>query len=298
MTHSLVPLASSIVGIAARTSVALGFLWFAACGPTFDDLDDGVLVLPRELREVSAITALDERTLACVQDEVGALFLVDLSGERPPQVRSFGAPGDYEGLARVGDDYWVLRSDGLLLRLASRGGRLEVASSHQMSAEHDNWEGLCFDRGRGLLLVLPKDRASKEKERRDERSVWAFDPSTGTMQPQPVLLLDVSSLVEQAEGIGLGLPTRTTAKGKKSRSLKMLGSEILEVPGTGELLLLSAVDRALLRVDGAGRLLGLLVFDSEELPQPEGMTWLPDGRLLIASEGKDGPGVVRIVTRP
>jgi len=281
-----------------RLMMVLACAWLGACAAAIDDLADGVLVLPPELLEVSAITALDERTLACVQDEVGALFLVDLLGQRPPRVAVFGEAGDYEGLARVGDDYWVLRSDGLLLRLRSRDGGLDVASSHRLQTEHENWEGLCFDRDRGVLLILPKDRVGKGKEERGERSVFAVDPSTGTMQPEPVLQLNVTSLIEQAEVSGFDLPTKTTAKGKLRPPLKLLGSEILTVPGTDELLLLSAVDRALVRVDRAGRLLGLRLFDEDELSKPEGMAWLPDGRLLVASESTGGLGLVRVVTPP
>ena len=280
-----------------QSVLALGGL--VACGPAIDDLSDGTLFLPPELREVSAITALDERTLACVQDEQGALFLVDLMGQDPPRVAAFGDPGDSEGLARVGDDYWVLRSDGLLLRLRSRGdGGLEMAGPYRLPTEHEDWEGLCFDHDRGVLLVLPKDRAGKGKDERDHRFVFAFDPSTCLMQPRPLLELDVQALLEQAEERGLALPTRTTPKGKPKRSLKLLGSEILAIPGTGELLLLSATDRALVRVDREGRLLGVRHFDEGDLPQPEGMAWLPDGRLLVASEGTDGPGVVHVVVPP
>lgn len=277
--------------------VVLALACLGACETAADDLADGVLALPPQLREVSGITAIDEHTLACLQDEAGALFLVDLSGKSPPRVSVFGEPGDYEGLARVGPEYWVLRSDGLLLRLSSRDGRLEVASSHRMPTEHDDWEGLCFDGDRGVLLVLPKDRVGKDKEERDQRFVFAVDPSTGAMQPQPVLQLEVSALIEQADAGGIGLPTKTTGKGKTRKKLKLLGSEILAIPGTEELLLLSATDRALLRVDRAGRLLGLKLFEEEDLPQPEGMAWLPDGRLLVASEGT-GVGVVRVVTPP
>jgi uncharacterized protein YjiK len=280
--------------------VALVAAWLSACVADFDDLADGVLVLPAELREVSAITALDDRTLACVQDEAGALFVVDLFGQRAPRTIVFGAPGDYEGLARVGDDFWVLRSDGLLLRLVSRDGGLGVAGTVPLQAEHDDWEGLCFDRERGRLLALPKDRPGKGKgkEQRDQRPVFAVDASTGAMEPRPVLVLDVNALVEQAQARGLDLPSKKTSKGKTRVALKLLGSEILTIPGSDELLLLSAVDRALVRVDRAGRLLGIRFFDEEDLPKPEGIAWLPDGRLLVASEGEDGPGVVRVVTAP
>jgi uncharacterized protein YjiK len=61
---------------------------------------------------------------------------------------------------------------------------------------------------------------------------------------------------------------------------------------------LSAVDRVLLRVDREGTLRAGQRFDASELPQPEGLACLPDGRLLVASEGDGGPGRVRVVPMP
>lgn len=267
----------------------------AGCGAAPDDLRDGVLMLPPQLREVSGLVALDERTVVCVQDEQGALFFVDLWGERPPRVAAFGAPGDYEGLARVGDDYWVLRSDGMLLRLVAQQGGYRVAATHRLLLEHREFEGLCFDAPRGALLILPKDAVGSGKAERDQREVYAFEVATGRLLPAPAVSFRVKGLVEQAESRGIALPTRVTGKGKVRTELKFRGSELLAVPGTDELLLLSAVDHLLLRVDRAGQLLGATELDERVLPQPEGMTFLPDGRLLVASEGAGGPGRLCVV---
>lgn len=273
-------------------------LALGACAQAVDDLSDGVLVLPPQLKEVSAIVAVDEHTVACVQDEVGALFFVDLRGERPMRVVQFGARGDYEGLARVGDDYWVLRSDGLLLQLQWRGERLVVAASHPLRSGHKEFEGLCHDAARKLLLVLPKDRVGGNKIERHERDVLAFDLASATLREQPEVVLGVKAIIDQAEAGGIELPTRTTPKGKERIDLELLGSELLAVPGSQDLLVLSATDHVLLRVDRAGKLLGVRLLSATELPQPEGMTFLTDGRLMVASEGAGGAAVLRVVPRP
>lgn len=258
-------------------------------------LRDGVLLLPKGLREVSAIVGADERTLVCVQDEVGALYFVDLDGQRPPHAVVFGPPGDYEGLARVGEDYWVLRSDGVLLHLQWFDGGLLVVATHTLKTPHKDWEGLCYDTERKVLLVLPKDRGGDSKEDRDERPVFAFDPAGGRLRPELDMVFSKRRLADQAERRGFDVPLRANSKGKLRIDLKLHCSELLLVPGKRELLLLSGVDRALLRLDYEGRLLACRVFDEQELPQPEGMAFLADGRLLVASEGQHGPGVVRVV---
>ena len=68
--------------------------------------------LADELREISGITEVDAHPVACVQDEVGALYFIDLDSRAVTNRLAFGKPGDYEGLTRVGTLYFALRSDG------------------------------------------------------------------------------------------------------------------------------------------------------------------------------------------
>ncbi|HNK69711.1 MAG TPA: hypothetical protein PKH36_13380, partial [Flavobacteriales bacterium] len=56
--------------------------------------------------------------------------------------------------------------------------------------------------------------------------------------------------------------------------------------------LLSAVDRTLLVVDRAGKLIALEQLDEELLPKPEGITFLTNGDLVLSSEGKGGTPVI------
>jgi uncharacterized protein YjiK len=93
---------------------------------------------------------------------------------------------------------------------------------------------------------------------------------------------------------GVPLPTKTTDKGKAKVEFDFAVSELAVVPGRRELLLLLASDRLLLRVDFAGSLLGACALDPALLPQPEGLAFAADGRLLVASEG-GGDGAARVV---
>lgn len=278
-----------------RLLTSLVLLLASACGTRPQNLASGAIVLPRELREVSGIVAIDDRTIACVQDERGALFFLDLLGQLPPRVVPFGAPGDYEGLARVGEDFWVLRSDGLLVHLVPDGAGLRVQGSHRLMAEHQEYEGLCYDPVSKDLLVLPKDVVGKDKQERDERPVFVFDLAAKKLRVEPLLVLSARAIAEQAVARTIDLPVDTTPKGKVRSTLKLHFSELAMIPGRRELLMLSAVDAVLLRVDQTGQLLGGVRLDRSELPQPEGLAFLPDGRLLVASEGAGGPGVLRVV---
>jgi uncharacterized protein YjiK len=284
-----------------RCGLAVGGWAFAmagGCSAPQAGLIDGELRLPKVLREVSGVTWVDERTIACVQDEVGSLFFVDLRGERPVREVPFGPPGDYEGLARVGEAYWVLRSDGVLLQLEARGPQLVIAATHRLLLPHQEYEGLCFDPVRRALLVLPKDLVGDGPDGKAQVGVHAFDLATGAFQPEPVLVLQRRVVQEQLERLGVALPVRTTSKGKERPVLKLHCSEIAVLPGSDDLLVLSAVDHLLLRIAPDGSVRGARSLDAAQLPQPEGMTVLADGRLLVASEGGKGRAVAWVVPLP
>ena len=75
-------------------------------------------------------------------------------------------------------------------------------------------------------------------------------------------------------------------------------SEIAVVPGKRELLVLAGGDRLLLRVDFTGQLLGARALDAKDLPQAEGLAFLADGRLLVASEGDGKKARALVVPMP
>ena len=272
----------------------------AGCGVSAQGggLVDGRMELPKQLREVSGLVVVDERTVACVQDEKGVIWLVDLRGERPLREEDFGPRGDHEGLARVGDQWWVLRSDGVLLQLARKDDSLRIEREIALPGGHKDWESLCHDEAGKRLLALPKQVAGDDKEARDRRPIHAVDPATGEIAAEPVLVLSRRSVEEALLARGVALPTKTTDKGRSKVEFDLAVSEIAVVPGRRELLLLAGKDRVLVRVDFAGAVLGGCRFDEKLLPQAEGLAFLPDGRLLVASEGDGKKARLVVVPMP
>ena len=263
--------------------------------------------LPRELREISDLTWVGEHTLGCVQDEKGILYLLDARDGRVRAAHPFGPKGDYEGVARVGAEFYVLRSDGMLLRLTTRGARLGVGDAFALATPQRNLEGLCFDPLRNLLLIAPKDiavpppppksgdedKAAKRarQEAEDERLLWGFDPTTRKLLDEPVLRLTIPRIVEQAEG-NPDLPPRRGKKGQKDPDLKLRFSCVAVHPKTHEIWMLSSSDHLLLAFDRRGDLRELRALDPKLFPKPEGMTFLPDGSLVLSTEADTHPARV------
>lgn len=144
-----------------------------------------IIDLPEELHEVSGLTDLDEHTVACLQDESAMLYLVDVSNGHIRERHQFGPPGDMEGLTRVGNDLYALRSDGLVYQLRLKGNHYGIVSSFNLRLPQSNIEGLGYDERNGLTLVAPKDIEKGGADVRDRLSVFAFDTATHTLLPKP-----------------------------------------------------------------------------------------------------------------
>jgi uncharacterized protein YjiK len=274
--------------------VALLALSTACSDP--DNLLDGTMKLPPSLSELSGMVALDEHTIACVQDELGVVFIVDLQGKKPIRSVSFGKDGDYEGVAAIGDALWVLRSDGVLQELALDAGRLISRHTYKLPFEGE-FEGLCVDAAGEHLLVLPKGPVDGKRREKKRRRIIAFHLLLRTALKQPIMTLKVNDIEAQIEERDLPGPRRTTAKGNRKVDLGLRGSELLALPG-GDLLMLSPKDRLLLRLNSDGDVVATQELDMNLLPQPEAMALLPDGRLLIGSEGHGRPACIAVVAIP
>ncbi|MFN8352720.1 MAG: SdiA-regulated domain-containing protein [Flavobacteriales bacterium] len=255
---------------------------------------DAVFTLPAELTEISALTDVDERTVACVQDEAATLYFVSVTDGSVLSTVPFSGPADMEGLTRVNGDYFALRSDGLVhhLRMRARPAALDVLDTFRLDVDNRNIEGLGFDPVTGNVLVSPKDFVKGDKELRDERLLYAFDPRDATHKVRVALRLSVAAVVAQARAAGIAVPERTTPNGRVVPAVKLRLSSVAVHPATGHYYLLSAVDRLLLVVDRSARLVALEQLDAGLLPKPEGITFLPNGDLVLSSEGKGSAPVI------
>ncbi|MBL7955356.1 MAG: SdiA-regulated domain-containing protein [Flavobacteriales bacterium] len=245
-----------------------------------------VFELPSLLTEVSALTDVDDSTVACVHDESASVYFLSLNTGRIIDSVSFAGPADMEGLTRVGSEFFALRSDGLIHRLGDRSARLAVRDTFRLAIPNKNIEGLGFDDRTGLVLVSPKDFMKGSKEGKDERVIYAIDPQATAKAPRVILRLSLEDLERQAAALGIVIPKEKKGNGKEKSTLKLRYSSVAAHPTTNHYYLLSAVDRTLLVVDRQGRLVDLVSLDAKLLPKPEGITFMANGDMWLSSEGK------------
>jgi len=258
-----------------------------------------VFELSSELTEICALTDIDSITVACVQDEQATVHFISLRTGAITASVPFDGPADMEGLTRVGDALYALRSDGLIYHLTGLGKELTLRDTFRLDVPNTDIEGLGYDESTARILISPKDLIKGPNEAKDARLLYAIDPTDPTHKVETVLTLSMDALATQAAQQKIELPTRTTDDGRVRSALKLRYSSVAVHPMGDHFYLLSATDRTLLVVDRTGTLIDLVLLGPELLPKPEGITFLANGDLLLSSEGKGRtPVLVRYQYQP
>ncbi|HON53875.1 MAG TPA: hypothetical protein PLS12_11750, partial [Bacteroidales bacterium] len=114
-----------------------------------------IIDLPETLREISGIAVVNNTTLLCVQDELGAVFSLDLQKQEITNMFRFTDIGDFEDIAYNNDTAYVLRSDGTIFSFAYTNFTGNIQQKI-VQASSLNIEGLCYNPFSQSFLLASK----------------------------------------------------------------------------------------------------------------------------------------------
>lgn len=247
--------------------------------------------MPAELAELSGIALAGPHRITGIEDETGNLYEYDLAAKQVAQVVPFADNGDYEDVARVGNDWFVLRSDGTLFQYTGTTTR-----QHHTGLTFDNEpEGLTYDTAAQRLLVACKGQPGAGLGS-SQRAIYRLQPNTYHIEDAPAYTLDEAAVaasipkVASAETAG-----KKGKKGKKKGDLKRFSPSAVAVhPVTHHVFVLSARQNGIVELDKAGKLLAVQPLSTKLFPQPEGLAFASNGDLYVATEAGSKSGQAAI----
>jgi len=288
---------TSISGVLALvTGICLGPVAYGtnACGYNLTS-PDAVYTLPEALREISALAYVNPETFVCIEDEHGVLYTFNFTTSLIATQKTFGVEGDYEGIARVDQTMYVLRSDGQLFEVIGYSSEVPEIKSYETGIPAKDLEGLCYDAPSHRLLIAAKSKSGKGEEFKDKRMVYEFDLKTGSMREEPAFTFDLQEISKFAQNAEIALSQQK--KNKQGEAvlppvINLRPSAIGVHPITGQLYLLSALSRLLLVFNMDGTAQDIRLLDPALFNQPEGITFNEKGDLFISNEGEDKPATI------
>lgn len=241
------------------------------------------MILPNILDEVSGLTDIDSTHVACVQDEIGIVFIYNFHTEKMISQHTFDETGDFEGLTYTGKSLYILRSDGLLtewldFNIKFNKGRI---SNYKLKLLTSDNEGLCYDFLNNRLLIAAKNKPAL-KVNRNDRFIYEFNLSTKKLNKDPVYVLKLKTLKEyiKINNINMNLVNKKEKKNK----FNFLPSGIAVHPMTQDIFIISASNFSIVVINQKGEVIQMIPLNIKQYPQAEGITFLRDGTMIITNE--------------
>ena len=238
--------------------------------------------LPAELNEISGLVYSDDNHIITHNDEEGIIYKINLQSGEVVKKFILGEKvirKDFEGIALYKDTLFLVTSNGILYKY--QGFATENFTEFEkiktgLKAEN-NVEGLCYDEETKSLLLACKDKPGKGYK--GNKAVYSFNLEKMILESKPRFLI-------------------STKKLKNKFDIKEFSpSGIVRHPVSGNFYIISANIRAIIEISPDGKILAAVKLDKKYHKQPEGITMLPDGSLIIADEGNGGKGFITIVNR-
>jgi uncharacterized protein YjiK len=225
-----------------------------------------IIKMEKELEEISGISynPLDS-TVYAISDDKGSLYKVSISDGRIISKSKFYEAKNFEDLVIVGDSCYALNSNGNIVSFNYKSGNATNAVMHKITEGGKNeFEILYFDRASNNLILICK---GCERDKKSAVSTFAYNLSTGTYS-NGAFTLDARDILKKA----------IVEKNRFKPSAAAIH------PITGELYIISSVNKLLVVTSPDGKLKQSYSLDIKLFKQPEGILFTPAGDMLISNE--------------
>jgi len=250
--------------------------------------------LPGKLKEISGLCFIDEFNVACVQDEKGNIYIFNLqSGEIAKKI-DFEDDGDYEGIEVVGEDAWVLKSNGTLFEVKNFL-KDETPSVKKYATEltgKNDAEGLAYDPlNNNLLLACKGHPFVDEKKGKEFKAIYNFNLDQKKLDLNPFFLI-VMDTVKYYKNYNtmtqLGVELMAFINDSKG-DVSFQPSGIAIHPVSGNIYIIASVGNLLIVYSREATMLAMIKLRNKYFKQPEGIGFSPDGSLYISNEEDEDP---------
>jgi len=241
--------------------------------PTYNLNKPYIIKLPAELEEVSGIAYYGkDNSLFAESDEKGCLYKIFIN--KPTDIRKwkFSHKRNYEDIVLHDSTFYILNNNGDIISLIFlKDSIIPHEYTFPENGKYE-FEALYYDDKLQKLVLMCKDC---EIDKNNAVSTYSFDPQQFTYS---------SGFTVDAKNI-------SDVIGPKSTKLKPSAASIN--PVTGEIYILSSINKLLLIAQRDGVVKEIYHLDPSIFTQPEGITFTPNGGLFISNEGgKTSPATI------
>lgn len=228
--------------------------------------------LQKELKEISDLAITENDRIFALNDERGIIYELDKSNGRIIKFFYFGTSslkGDFEGLTYVDETFYAVTANGLLFSFEEGTNKSVVqAIKYKTGLTSDNdIEGLCFDSITNTLLIACKNYPGIGLKQ--SRAIYSFDIEEKKISAEPTFVINLLEL-------------------KKRFKVHDFSPSAIEFQQQSDsFFILSSDEKSIIQMSRSGEIIDFGNLVSINHRQPEGLSFLSDGTMIISDEASN-----------
>ncbi len=233
---------------------------------TYDFAQPKIINLPTLLDEISGLAYYPKDTsVFAIIDEDGLLFKIPLNDPTKVKEWRFDKQRDFEDIVYKDSTFYVMVSNGDIDKINFVNDKIAVVKGDFPNAENklNEFESMYYSADSNKLVILCKEC---EDDKNNIISSFYYDDST--RRYSGFQRIATEPLFQKI--------------GSKKEKIKPSAAAIN--PITKELYVLCSGNKFIFVQDAAGKIKELIKLNPAIYKQPEGMTFTPDGDLIISNE--------------
>ncbi len=237
----------------------------------YSEKNKQVYVLKKKLLEISGLVYLGNDSVAAINDEKGELFLLDLNTNKSGQYK-FKGKDDYEDIAKTGNFYYVIESDGDLHEITPPPNVQDTTYPFPWKKKRIEFESLVWYKDLNKLVLITKDQRDKTAT----IDAYSFDLTAKQFDTAKFFQLPLKDILTKSEDF----------------SSECKPSAAALHPVTNKLFIVASVGKLLLQCSPNGKLEKIYKLNPAHFPQPEGIAFAANGDMYISNEGLNGKATI------
>jgi hypothetical protein len=230
--------------------------------------------LGTKLAEISGICWINDSLMLANNDESGKIFAINIAdfGKLDYNNVKFSSKDDYEDIVKVDSAIYVLISTGKIMKVTNYKNEESIQSAvvAELPGKENEFESLYYDKEVNSLIMLCKN-CHKEKDK--FRSAYRFDLQTNTLIDTPYYRIDMDVIRQKVNN--------STAEFRPSAAAVN--------PMDNYVYIVSSVGKLMVVINKKGKVVQAFGISKLNFPQPEGITFAPNGDMYISNETSTEP---------
>jgi uncharacterized protein YjiK len=236
--------------------------------------------LSNSLKEISGLALLNDKEILSHNDEEGTVYTLKIGNIEMTSKLKLGdgkVQKDFEGIAVVERSAYLVTSNGVIYKFdhSMKDEFVDFKMFKTFLKAENDVEGLCFDKATNSLLLACKNEPGKGNA--NTRAIYSFNLKKMSLERTPRFVISLKKLMQE-----YGFKDFTPSGIEKN-------------PVNGNFLVLSSNPPSIIELNPLGKILAAIRLKPKVNPQPEGITFLNDGTMLIADEGQKKSGTITVV---